>query len=77
MGSEGLLDLVTQESEYLHFGWRYCSVLLPVLEWIGGWGFDFPAYDLTLEEIATGTSFLYLTLCVAVVRTLYCSRSPK
>ena len=58
MGSEGLLDLLTRESEYLHFGWRSWSVLLPALEWIGGWGFDFLVYDLTLEEIATGTSSL-------------------
>ena len=64
MGSGDLLGVVTQK--------------LPVLEWIGGWGFDFPAYDSTLEEIATGTSSLYLTLYVAVVRrTLSCSRIPK
>ena len=62
MGSGDPLGVMTQE--------------LPVLEWIGGWGFDFPVYNSTLEEIATGTSSLCLTLCVAVVRTLYCPRLP-
>ncbi len=74
MDCEDHFALLAQE--FLCSGWRCWGVLVPVLEWIGGWGLDFPVYNLTLGEIATGSSSLYLPLCVAEVRTLTCSRFP-